>query len=255
MKLKSTDSLEVLLAGAVATNQCPLTAGYTDVATDASTCAPSSSDGQTNGTTAVTWVAAPAAGLVREISTLSFRNEDTASVTATVRLNNGTTTRNRRKFVLAAGEGFAYESGSGFTVFAADGNAKGAGSSVTSVNGATGAVVLGGESIAEPVNALATSGTIAIDCALGDYFTLAAAGNMTSFTFSNLPASGKAQTIMVRITQDATGSRVATWPSSFKWAGGTAGVLSTAANSVDVLAITTFNQGTTWNATLAKAFA
>lgn len=128
-------------------------------------------------------------------------------------------------------------------------------SSVTSVNGATGVVVLGGESIAEPVNALATSGTIAINCALGDYFTLAAAGAMTSFTFSNLPASGKAQTLMIRITQDATGSRVATWPSSFKWAGGTAGVLSSAANSVDVLAITTFDQGATWNATLAKAFA
>ena len=126
---------------------------------------------------------------------------------------------------------------------------------VSSVNGLTGAVVLGGEAIAEPVTALATSGTIAIDCALGDYFTLAATGNMTSFTFSNLPASGKAQTILVRITQDATGSRVATFPASFKWASGTAGVLSTAANSVDVLAITTFNQGTSWIATLAKAFA
>jgi hypothetical protein len=126
---------------------------------------------------------------------------------------------------------------------------------VTSVNGLTGTVVLGGEVIAEPVNALATSGTIAIDCSLGDYFTLAAAGNMTSFTFSNLPASGKAQTIMVRITQDATGSRVATWPASFKWAGASAGVLSTAANSVDVLAITTFNQGTSWIATLSKAHA
>lgn len=105
------------------------------------------------------------------------------------------------------------------------------------------------------LTALSTSGAIAIDCALGDYFTLAAAGNMTSFTFSNLPASGKAQTIMVRITQDATGSRVATFPSSFKWAGGSAGVLSTAANSVDVLALTTFNQGTSWIATLSKAHA
>lgn len=109
---------------------------------------------------------------------------------------------------------------------------------------------------APSVNALSiASGVVAIDCALGDYFPLAATAAMTSFTFSNLPASGKAQTIMLRITQDATGSRVATWPSSFKWAGGTAGVLSTAANSVDVLALTTFDQGTTWNATLAKAFA
>lgn len=107
----------------------------------------------------------------------------------------------------------------------------------------------------DPVNALATSGTIAIDCALGNYFTLAASGNMTSFTFSNLPAAGRAQTIMIRITQDATGSRIATWPASFKWAGGTTGALSTPANAIDVLAITTFDQGTTWIATLSKAFA
>lgn len=130
------------------------------------------------------------------------------------------------------------------------------GSAVTSVNGLTGAVTLGGESIAEPVSALTNSaGTVAINCALGDYFTLSLTANVTSITFSNLPASGKAQTIMVEVKQDATGSRTATWPSSFKWAGGSAGVLSTAANSVDVLALTTFDQGTTWRATLAKAFA
>jgi hypothetical protein len=31
-------------------------------------------------------------------------------------------------------------------------------------------------------------------------------------------------------------------------------VLSTTANSVDLLAITTFDQGATWNATLARTF-
>jgi hypothetical protein len=113
----------------------------------------------------------------------------------------------------------------------------------------------GGEGIAEPVTALTnSSGTVAVNCALGDYFTLSLTANFTSLTFSNLPASGKAQTIMVEIKQDATGSRTATWPSSFKWSG-SAPALSTAANSVDVLAITTFDQGTTWRATLAKGFA
>jgi len=113
----------------------------------------------------------------------------------------------------------------------------------------------GGEGISEPVTALTnSSGTVAVNCALGDYFTLSLTANFTSLTFSNLPASGKAQTIMVEIKQDATGSRTATWPSSFKWSG-SAPALSTAANSVDVLAITTFDQGTTWRATLAKGFA
>jgi hypothetical protein len=104
------------------------------------------------------------------------------------------------------------------------------------------------------VSALATSGSVAINCDLGDYFTLALAGNVTGFTFSNLPAAGKAISLMVRITQDATARTVA-WPASFKWAGGTPGAVSTTAGAIDVLALTTFNQGTTWLATLAKAFA
>lgn len=103
-------------------------------------------------------------------------------------------------------------------------------------------------------SALSTSGSVAIDYALGDYFTLALAGNVTALTFSNLPGSGKGATLMIRITQDSTPRTVA-WPASFKWAGGVAGVVSTGSGAVDVLAITTFDNGTTWDATLAKAFA
>lgn len=253
MKLKNTDTLEVLLGGAVATSQCPLIAAYSDIASDATTCAPNSTDGQTNNTTAVTWVAAPGSGNVRQISYLSLYNADTASITVTVRINNGTTTRIIRKFTLNAGESIAYNP-SGFLVFSSDGSPKG--SAVTSVNGATGSVTLTGANVSEPVNTLSiSSGAVAVNCALGRYFTLAANANMTSWTFSNVPGSGYAFTVMVRITQDATGSRVATWPSSFKWSGGAAGVLSTAAGSVDVLALTTFDQGATWDVTLAKAFA
>lgn len=138
----------------------------------------------------------------------------------------------------------------------ADGTAlAGSASAVSSVNGATGAVVLGGESIAEPVTVLTpVAGVVTINCALGDYFTLAPTANVTSILFTNLPAAGKAQTIMVRFTQHTTPVTVA-MPASFKWAGGTAGVVSTGSVKVDLLAISTFNQGTTWMATLAKAFA
>lgn len=105
------------------------------------------------------------------------------------------------------------------------------------------------------VSALTTSsGVVNIDCSLGDYFTLALTANVTSITFSNLPASGKGATLMVRITQDATARTVA-WPASFKWAGGSAAAVSTGSGAVDLLAITSFDQGTTWRATLAKAFA
>lgn len=99
-----------------------------------------------------------------------------------------------------------------------------------------------------------SSGVVNIDCSLGDYFTLALTANVTSITFSNLPASGKGASLMIRITQDTTARTVA-WPASFKWAASTAGTVSTGSGVIDVLAITSFNQGTAWNATLAKAFA
>lgn len=98
------------------------------------------------------------------------------------------------------------------------------------------------------------SGVVNIDCSLGDYFTLAPTANVTSITFSNLPASGKAVSLMIRFTQDTTARTVA-WPASFKWAGGVAGAVSTGSGAIDVIGITTFNQGTTWAATIAKAFA
>ena len=110
----------------------------------------------------------------------------------------------------------------------------------------------GGGSDRSTVSALSTSGSVAIDYALGDYFTLALNANVTSITFSNLPAGGAS--LMVRITQDSTPRTVA-WPASFKWAGGSAGAVSTGSGAVDLLAITTFDAGTTWRATLAKAFA
>lgn len=99
-----------------------------------------------------------------------------------------------------------------------------------------------------------SSGVVDIDCALGDYFTLALSANVTSITFSNLPASGHGASLMIEITQDSTPRTVA-WPASFKWAGGSAGAVSTGSGAKDLLAITTLDAGTAWHATLAKDFA
>lgn len=104
------------------------------------------------------------------------------------------------------------------------------------------------------VSALATSGGVTVDCELGDYFTLDLTGNVTGWTFLNLPAAGKALSLAVRIGQDATARTVA-WPASFIWANGIVGAVSTAPGAIDMLAITSFDQGATWHATLAKAFA
>ena len=100
-----------------------------------------------------------------------------------------------------------------------------------------------------------STGVVNIDCSLGSYFTLSISSDVTSITFSNLPAAGYGKTIMIKFTQDAATAHTVSFPSSFKWAGGTAGVVSTTLSAVDVLAITSFDQGTSWDATLAKAFA
>lgn len=92
-----------------------------------------------------------------------------------------------------------------------------------------------------------------VNCSLSNVFTTTFTANVTTApTFSN-PSDG--QTVNWFITQDGTGSRTMTWPTSFKWPGGTAGVLSTAANSVDLLVATYRSSNTTWYATLSKGFA
>ena len=103
-----------------------------------------------------------------------------------------------------------------------------------------------------PVNALTFAATQTINAFLSNVFTVTLTANMTSLTISN-PSDG--QTINLFLTQDATGSRTISWGSSIKWPGGAAGVLSTAANAVD-LAVLTYRSSTGfWYASLSKAFA
>lgn len=132
--LTSSDTLQVVLGSAVAANQCDLSASFADIATDGSTFGPGNSDGVTNSTTAVTWVAAPVSGKVRQIKYLSLYNADTATVTVTVKKVNANT-RVMGKFALAPGERLEYTTDNGFRVTAA------AAAYVTSVNGNSGPVV------------------------------------------------------------------------------------------------------------------
>lgn len=99
-----------------------------------------------------------------------------------------------------------------------------------------------------------SSGAVNIDLSLGDYYTLTLTANVTSITFSNPPGAGKGYTKFIEIVQ-GSGPYTVAWPSSFKWQGGTAGAVSTTANAVDELAITSLDNGTTNKVTLAKAWA
>jgi hypothetical protein len=98
----------------------------------------------------------------------------------------------------------------------------------------------------ETVVVNATSGaTATLDLESGNVHDVTLTANCT-FTFSNSPATGKSGSFTLVLKQDATGSRVVTWPAAVKWAGGSAPTFSVAANSVDILTFFTTDSGTIW---------
>lgn len=67
----------------------------------------------------------------------------------------------------------------------------------------------------------------------GGVANLTLTGNTTMAVPTNLKIGG---TYVLRVTQDAVGSRLITWTASFyKWPAGVAPVLSTTANAVDLI--------------------
>jgi hypothetical protein len=112
-------------------------------------------------------------------------------------------------------------------------------------------VASGGVTPSVAVTFSATAMTV--NCVLSNVFTTTFTANVTTAPTISNPQDG--QTINWFITQDGTGSRTMTWPTSFKWPGGTAGVLSTAASSVDLLIAVYRSSTGFWYATLQKGFA
>lgn len=103
-----------------------------------------------------------------------------------------------------------------------------------------------------PVAVTFSATAMAVNCALSNVFTTTLTANVTVAPTFTSPNDG--QTINWFLTQDATGSRTMTWPTSFKWAGGTVPTLSTAANAVDLL-VATYRAATGhWYCTLVKDF-
>jgi len=105
-------SLEIVLAGAITTNQLDYTVSYVDIDSTASFAisAVTEADGTSNSTTAVTVIAAPAASHERQVKFLTVYNKDTVAATVTVRINNNGTFRILSKTVLNVGDTLQYAS-------------------------------------------------------------------------------------------------------------------------------------------------
>ena len=111
---------------------------------------------------------------------------------------------------------------------------------------ANGDVILSEELTAKSYNethaTLTSASTVAINFELGNVFLVTAGHNIT-FTFGSPPANTLAYGFTLKVTQDGTGSRTLTWPSSVKWAGGSAPGLTGTASSVDVFTFLTDGTG------------
>lgn len=81
-----------------------------------------------------------------------------------------------------------------------------------------------------------------IDLSQGNFFTKTIS-TATTFTVSNVPASGTAISFILDATN--AGSAAITWFSGVKWAGGTAPTLTTTGR--DILGFFTYDNGSTWN--------
>lgn len=119
--------------------------------------------------------------------------------------------------------------------------------------GLSGALALSGNARTTPVVVTFNATTMAIDCSLSNVFTTTFTANVTTAPGFSNPGDG--QTINWFITQDATGGRTITWPTSFKFPSGSVQTLSTAANSVDLVVATYRAATTSWYASLLKGFA
>lgn len=89
------------------------------------------------------------------------------------------------------------------------------------------------------------SGALAINCLAGAWQRVAMTGNITSVSFSDPPASGKAFAITLELEHSGA-ARTVTWPGSVKWPGGTTPTLSSAASDIDIITLVTRDGGTTW---------
>lgn len=103
-----------------------------------------------------------------------------------------------------------------------------------------------------PVAVAFSATAMAVNCALSNVFTATLTANVTVAPTLSNPGDG--QTINWFLTQDATGGRTMSWPAGLKWPGGTAGVLSTAANAVDLATLTYRATTGHWYASLVKDF-
>jgi hypothetical protein len=110
----TTQTLEIDLAGAITSNNLPVSVEFTDITASAFT--PGHQDAASNGTTAVTILAAPAGSTYRVVKHINVYNKDTVSATVTIQFNNNATLRELIVIALSSGQSLTWSPEAGWQV-------------------------------------------------------------------------------------------------------------------------------------------
>lgn len=109
---------------------------------------------------------------------------------------------------------------------------------------ANGVVQFNDASFGNSTTVTSSSNSTTIDCRDGNDFVHTLTEN-TTFTFSNVPSSGRDVVFSLKLAQDASASGfTVTWPASVKWASGITPSLTPDANAVDYFVFITNDGGT-----------
>jgi len=118
----TTDKIDVVLGGAITTNQLRCMTSWRDITTTAYT--PGRTVINTNSTTDVDISGSPASSTQRVIDLISIHNTDTVSATVTVKFDANGTEYILFKATIASGERIEYSDGNGFKVQTVSGATK-----------------------------------------------------------------------------------------------------------------------------------
>ncbi len=116
MYLTPTDKIEVLLSGAVTTNQLPCVASWQDITSLGMTLPMSASQVVTNNTTVTDFIVAPSASTTRQVTEINIYNNDTVAATITVQKDVSGTNYLLTKCLLQAGDTLYWSRESGWTI-------------------------------------------------------------------------------------------------------------------------------------------
>lgn len=92
-----------------------------------------------------------------------------------------------------------------------------------------------------------SSGVLTLDLETANVFSVVHNQNITSLVVTNPPASGKAGSFTLHLTQDATGGRTISFSSAFGYGSTTAPTIATTANKRNKFVFDTINGGTKWD--------